>query len=278
MTASDIATKVAQRAGLTVGQVDADDAPSSSTSPRPDTTDWEFLDAAGRRDRLRGGRAGRQVQLHAAGQAAAAPAASSESGSRPAGARAGHGPAALPRRPDLGRAGQGGRGPRLGRRQQAGARPRPHRRRPRSAELPTATPAELARPFGDPIYVATDVPYRTQAEVDAAAAALAERDRRRLRRVRRRGPGQPGSCGPAPRSRIDRLGAPFDGKYTRHHLPAPLRPGRPATPRRSRSPAARTAPCSGLTGGGGAGRPAARGGGRRWSSDVNDPQKSGRVR
>ena len=41
-------------------------------------------------------------------------------------------------------------------------------------ELPTVTPQALAKTFGDPTYVATDVPYRTQAEVDEAAKALAD--------------------------------------------------------------------------------------------------------
>ena len=44
----------------------------------------------------------------------------------------------------------------------------------RSAELPTVTPEQLAKTFGDPVYVSTDVPYRTQAEVDEAAGSLAE--------------------------------------------------------------------------------------------------------
>ena len=61
---------------------------------------------------------------------------------------------------------------------------------PRSAPAGVA-PAELAKTFGDRCYVATDVPYRTQAEVDAAADGARRADRRRVRRVRGRRPGQP---------------------------------------------------------------------------------------
>ena len=45
-----------------------------------------------------------------------------------------------------------------------------------SAQLsgPGVAPPELAKTFGDPVYVATDVPYRGQSEVDAAAKALSE--------------------------------------------------------------------------------------------------------
>ena len=41
-------------------------------------------------------------------------------------------------------------------------------------ELPTVTPQALAKTFGNPTYVSTDVPYRTQTEVDEAAKALAD--------------------------------------------------------------------------------------------------------
>ena len=38
-------------------------------------------------------------------------------------------------------------------------------------------PEALAKTFGDPTYVAADVPYRTQAEVDEAAKPLGRRTR-----------------------------------------------------------------------------------------------------
>ena len=43
-----------------------------------------------------------------------------------------------------------------------------------SAVLATINPVDIAKKFGDPVYVASDVAYRTQAEVDGAAAAIAE--------------------------------------------------------------------------------------------------------
>ena len=42
-----------------------------------------------------------------------------------------------------------------------------------SAELAGTSPAQLAQAFGNPVFVSADVPYRSQSEVDAAAAAMA---------------------------------------------------------------------------------------------------------
>ena len=47
-------------------------------------------------------------------------------------------------------------------------------RGPSSVDLPTIKPADMAKPFGDPKYVASDVAYRTQSEADTAAEALVE--------------------------------------------------------------------------------------------------------
>ena len=44
----------------------------------------------------------------------------------------------------------------------------------KSVDLPTMKPADMAKPFGNPKYVASDVAYRTQSEADTAAEALAE--------------------------------------------------------------------------------------------------------
>src|SRR5689334_2424713 len=43
-----------------------------------------------------------------------------------------------------------------------------------AAQLAAYNPADIAKKFGDPVYVATDVAFRSQAEVDTAAAAIAE--------------------------------------------------------------------------------------------------------
>jgi len=90
-----------------------------------------------------------------------------------------------------------------------------------TVQLPDVTPAVLAGAFGDPRYVATDVPHRTQAEVDTAAKALTEALAAGFAELE-------GVCRGNPQVRagtpvtVDGLGAPFDGKYTvtssRHRL------------------------------------------------------------
>ena len=82
-----------------------------------------------------------------------------------------------------------------------------------TAELPGVTPAALAGLFGSPVHVSGDVPYGTQAEVDAAAAAMTDqlggtfaefsglaRGNARLRAD--------------VAFTISNVGEPFDGKYT----------------------------------------------------------------
>ena len=123
MTASDIATKVAQRAGLQIGKVDADDAPSSTTYSQAGQTDWEVLSALARDNNL-------EVAVRDGKFSFAA------AGGRPARPRR---PAAAPNTDplvlqlgkdllrfrsvaDVGGPGRQGRGPRLGR----GDQDRPH--------------------------------------------------------------------------------------------------------------------------------------------------------
>jgi phage protein D len=90
-----------------------------------------------------------------------------------------------------------------------------------TVQLPDVDPQTLAGTFGDARYVGTEVPHRTQAEVDTAAAALAEEVAASFAELE-------GVCRGNPRVRagtpvtLDGLGAPFDGKYTvttsRHRL------------------------------------------------------------
>jgi phage protein D len=82
-----------------------------------------------------------------------------------------------------------------------------------SAELGGATPTDLAHTFGDPVYVATDVPYRAQAEVDAAATAIADQIAGAFAEFEGVARGNPKLRAGAAIS-IDNLGEPFDGKYT----------------------------------------------------------------
>ncbi|MBV8928093.1 MAG: VgrG-related protein, partial [Mycobacteriaceae bacterium] len=82
-------------------------------------------------------------------------------------------------------------------------------------------PADLAHVFGDPTFVATDVPYRKQAEVDVAARAVAEQIAGAFAELDAVTRGNPKIRAGTAVS-IDNIGPPFDGKYTvttsRHHF------------------------------------------------------------
>jgi len=143
-----------------------------------------------------------------------------------------------------------------------------------SAVLADVTPAALAHVFGDPVYVATDVPYRTQSEVDAAAGALAEQIAGAFAEFEGVARGNPRLRANAAIS-VDNIGKPFEGKYTittSRHRYDPLTGYTTAfvvSGRQERS-------LFGLTSGGGA-RTGAAGVVVAQVSDVNDPQKEGRV-
>ena len=82
-----------------------------------------------------------------------------------------------------------------------------------SAVLPAYNPVDIAKKFGDPVYVATDVAYRSQAEVDSAAAAIAEQIAGAFAEFEGVARGNPKLHAGAAIS-VDNVGAPFDGKYT----------------------------------------------------------------
>ncbi len=81
------------------------------------------------------------------------------------------------------------------------------------AEPAGVTPAGLARAVGNPVYVSSDVPYGTQAEVDAAAKALAERIGGAFAQFEGVARGNPKLCAGTAVA-LTNLGEPFDGKYT----------------------------------------------------------------
>lgn len=81
------------------------------------------------------------------------------------------------------------------------------------AALPAVTPATLAETFGDPVLVAADGMHRTQADVDAAAAALADRVAGTFAELEGLARGNPQLRAGAAVS-IDGMGEPWDGKYT----------------------------------------------------------------
>jgi phage protein D len=83
----------------------------------------------------------------------------------------------------------------------------------KSVDLPTATPAAMAQPFGNPKYVASDVAYRTQAAADTAAAALVEEIGSSFAEIDAVARGNP-KLRPDVAISIENAGKPFDGKYT----------------------------------------------------------------
>jgi uncharacterized protein involved in type VI secretion and phage assembly len=146
----------------------------------------------------------------------------------------------------------------------------------RSAELPTVKPEDLAKVFGDPVYVSTDVPYRTQAEVDEAATSLAEEIAGTFAEFEGVARGNPQVRAGAAVS-VTGLGEPFDGKYTVTTSRHRFEPGTgyttsfSVTGRQNRT-------LLGLASGGSAVRSAPAGVVVGVVDDVADPDQSGRVR
>ncbi len=142
-------------------------------------------------------------------------------------------------------------------------------------ELPSVTPQQLAKTFGDPTYVATDVPYRNQNQVDEAAKALADEMASSFAEFEGSARGNPKVRAGASVS-IDGLGEPFDGKYTitssRHRFDPTTgyTTSFAVTGRRDRT-------MLGLTGGGGP-RRAPAGIVIGQVSDARDPENAGRVK
>ena len=145
-----------------------------------------------------------------------------------------------------------------------------------SAELPTVTPVDLAAKFGSPVYVATDVAYRTQAEVDGAAKSLAAEIAGAFAEFEGVARGNPKlRAGTA--ITVNNVGVPFDGKYiitSSHHRFDPVTGYTTAisvTGRQERS-------LYGLTSGGGATGRAGTSIVVGVVSDANDPQGQARVK
>ncbi|QNE21560.1 VgrG-related protein [Kribbella qitaiheensis] len=207
MTASDIAQKVSQRAGFTNGTIKPTTTVFEHVS-QAGTSDWELLDAlaadSGYEVSVRDGK------FNFGPPATAAGAPSNEQN-----------PLVLKLGTDLLRfravLTSGGqvkevevRGWDTSTKHALTTR---HPAKTTSAELPQASPAEFAHAFGDKVYVATDVPHRTQAEVDAAAAAISAEIAGSFAEFTGVAQGNPAlKAGVA--ITVDNLGAPFDGKYT----------------------------------------------------------------
>lgn len=145
----------------------------------------------------------------------------------------------------------------------------------KSVDLPTMKPGDMAKPFGDPRFVASDIAYRSQSEADAAASALAEEISSSFAEIDAVAKGNPklrANLG----IKIENAGEPFDGKYTitsARHRYEPANGGYTTTfsvtGRQERS-------LFGLTGGGG--RAAGTDIVIAQVTDANDPTNQGRVK
>jgi phage protein D/phage baseplate assembly protein gpV len=273
VTASDVATKVARRAGLKLGTVESTSTVFDHVS-QGGVSDWEFLDSLARE-------IGHEVAVRDGAFEFRAPRPATDA---PATSAGGDEVLLLRQGSDLLRfravvtsADQVGRvevrgwdvaekKALVGRRDAA----------TRSAQVNGATPADLAKTFGNPVYVSGDVPYRTQAEVDAAAAALAEQIAGSFAEFDGLARGNPKIRAGAAIA-IDNVGKPFDGKYvvttSRHTYDqaAGYTTHFAVTGRQDRS-------LYGLVSGRGGNGPAAAGVVVAVVTDVQDPMQQARVR
>ncbi|MFI6903075.1 VgrG-related protein [Nonomuraea sp. NPDC050394] len=212
MTVADIVRKVARRAGLQPGEID----PLPGVGGRPDTqinqdgiSDWEFLRRLARRTGARVRVTDGKLSFRRPGPPAGAPAVTVAAGG-----------ALLSLRATVTAGGQVPevevRGWDSENKQEVAAVATP---RAIQAEVPGADPVALGRRFGAPSLMAGDSTYRTQAEVTAAAGALAAElggGAAELEGVVRGDPALRAGTLVA----LANVGAPFEGKYalstTRH--------------------------------------------------------------
>ncbi|MGB7983474.1 MAG: VgrG-related protein [Candidatus Nanopelagicales bacterium] len=201
MTASDIAIQVAQTAGLKVGQVDS----TSTVFPvvsQAGQTDWELLTQVARDT-------GSDVTVRNGAFAFLAPTASPAPP-----AVLNFGEELIRFRSVLTSAQQVARVDVRGwnvaeKRALIGSAPA----KASTVDLPTVKPTDMASAFGNPTYVATDIPYRTQNEVDQAAKALADAKASAFAEFEGVARGNP-DLKAGGQVELQGLGAPFEGKYT----------------------------------------------------------------
>ncbi|MEU5718589.1 VgrG-related protein [Streptomyces sp. NPDC020403] len=281
VTLADICGQVARRAGLKPGTVDVA-GPVLEHIAQPNVTDWEFVrglaEEAGAQAYVRDGR----LHVTRPAEASGAPGASAraerdplvlELGSNLLRCRAGVSAAeqvsevevrgwdVRAKQPLVGRAPAG-----------------------KSSTLELGvTAAEVSSPFGEARFVVTDAVYGTQAQVDGAAKALAERiagSFAELEAVIRGNPEVRAGTAVA----LNAVGAPFEGRYTvtssRHVFDAVrgYETWITVSGQQERS-------LFGLTGGGGPGAAGTPGDGSRCAglvngtvTDTQDPEGSGRVK
>ncbi|MCX4445303.1 VgrG-related protein [Streptomyces sp. NBC_01789] len=281
MTLSDICGQIAQRAGLKPGTVDVA-GPVIEHIAQPNVTDWEFVrglaEEAGAQAYVRDG----QLHITRPAEASGAPDSSAradrdplvlELGTNLLRCRAGVSAAEQVSEVEVRGWDIGAKEPLVGR-SPAGT----------SATLELGvTAAEVTAPFGEARFVVTDAAYGTQAQVDQAAKALAERiagSFAELEAVIRGNPGVTAGSAVA----LNAVGAPFEGRYTvtssRHVFDAVrgYETWITVSGQQERS-------LFGLTAGGAPGASGASGAGPRWAglvsgtvTDTHDPEGSGRVK
>jgi len=211
VTASDVAKKVAQRAGLSLGTMDATKTVFDHVS-QGGVSDWDFLNSLAREIGHEVAVKDGKFEFRAPRPADEAPATASPSSEA---LLLRQGTDLIRFRAVVTSAGQVKEVEVRGwdvtqKKALVGRAPASTK----AAELTGAgvAPADLAKVFGDPIYVATDTPFRSQAEVDAVAAAIAEQIGGASAEFEGVAHGNPKiKAGTA--IAIDNLGAPFDGKY-----------------------------------------------------------------
>jgi phage protein D/phage baseplate assembly protein gpV len=211
MTASDIATKVAQNAGLKIGTV------SSTTTVFPHVsqagqTDWELLEQLTRDNGYEVTVRDGSFSFGPPKTAADAPAAGGPDNQNPLVLELGKD--LLRFRSVLTSAQQSSKVEVRGwdiatKKALTSTAPA----KTTSADLPTVKPEDLAKKFNDTVHVSADVPYRTQAEVDEAAKSLAEELAGTFAEFEGLARGNPKLRAGAAVSMAG-LGEPFDGKYT----------------------------------------------------------------
>lgn len=276
VTASDVVTRVAQRAGLAVGTIESTSTVYEHLS-QGGVTDWEFLSGLAREIGWEIAVRAGKLDFRRPTDSSTAPDATGDGAPPPLVLRLGSN---LLRFRSVVTAAQ--QVPQVQARgwdvdaktALVGTAPA----RTTAVQLPTTEPASLAQTFGAPAHVASETAHRTQAEVDAAAGAVAARIAGSFAELDAVARGNPALRAGAAVS-LAGVGEPFDGKYvlsTSRHRYDPTSgytTSFAVTGRQERS-------LLGLTGAAAASGPAAQGGGPVVGlvSDAGDPQRRGRVK
>jgi phage protein D len=211
VTDADIARRIAKGAGLETGQVD-DPGVTHTLVSQVNVTDWEFLKARAREIGFDVAVRAGKVEFRRPAEADRAPDQGDLNAAGPLQLVLGGDLESF--RPRLTSSDQVKtvevRGWDPGRKQAVVGRAPAETT---SVSLAATTPGQLAAKFGDPTFVSVDRPFSTQAEVDAAAKALADQIAGSFAEAEGVAKGNPKVQAGAAVS-IGLAGEPFDGRYT----------------------------------------------------------------